>query len=92
MLHGTTIIPSVMKDPDDSDAETSLGEYVWSANDSRYRGVLSGAGSSYLRVEAPHVDMIRWVSTFKRRSHWRRLTARGAPVAPVTATTMRFRL
>jgi hypothetical protein len=37
------------------------------------------------------LESMRWLSTFRVRRRWRRDTARGAPVAPVTATMMRLR-
>jgi hypothetical protein len=89
--HGTTIMPCVRKDPEDNEAETSRGEYVKSANESRYRLVLFGGSSSYLSVAAPHFESMRCVSMLSCRRRCSSSTASGAPVAPVTATMMRLR-
>jgi hypothetical protein len=91
MEHGTTIMPCVKKEPEDREAETSRGEYVKSARDSRYLMVLFGGSTSYLTVAAPHLESMRCVSTLSIRRRWRTDTASGAPVAPVTATMMRLR-
>jgi hypothetical protein len=54
--------------------------------------VLLGASNSYLSVAEPHLESTRCVSTSICLRRFNSDTASGAPVAPVTATTILLRV